>query len=101
MTVTPIPTLNATALSDNFTYVNTTTDNYGGPILLLTTWIIIMLHLEPFPLTDRVRTATFLTLIESLFFQAISLSFSQITGILLAVLILNEIYAGMTKPEYG
>lgn len=101
MTVTPIPTLNATELSDNFTYLGTTTSNYGGPIVLLATWLIGMSVLGNYPLHERVRASTFMTMVLSLLFQAIDLSFPQVTGILVGVLVLNEIYARMTQPNFG
>lgn len=98
---TPFPTLNATSLADNFTYVNTTTNGLGGPLILLTTWLIAFFALSGYPRDQRIQSSTFLTLIISLLFQALSLSTPQVTGVLIAILILSVIISRLKGPEYG
>lgn len=98
---TMYPTVNATGLADNFTYVGATTNSLGGPVILLTTWLIAFYALQGFPRDAKIQASTLLTLVLSLLFQAISLSTPQVTGILLAILIISVVADRLTRPQYG
>lgn len=99
---TPYPALNSTSLTSSFGYISTTTNNLGGPILLFVLWLVAYLQFRDYiPWANKAQFATFITLLVSIFFQPLELSYGYITGALIAILVLLTAYMEYKKPTYG
>lgn len=101
---TPFPTVVANSTStlvDKLRYANTSTDNLGFPLLLLTTFVIGYSALSAYKPEQRVIAMSFICMTASLFFQGANLSSWAVTGAFLASLIISVAYVQYQKNQFG